>query len=128
MLVDHLDGVAFYGNSALSLQIHVVKQLFLHLSLIHRAGVLQKTVGKSAFPVVNVSNYAKVADILHLYSIGIFRAAFIVSTSQKVLRAIIPFLREIESAIFFKRYAKVIERQVLMKQLSSELMHLQKGN
>jgi len=89
---------------------------------------LQKTVGKSAFPVVNVSNYAKVADILHLYSIGIFRAAFIVSTSQKVLRAIIPFLREIESAIFFKRYAKVIERQVLMKQLSSELMHLQKGN
>ncbi len=42
--VHHAHGVGFDGNTALALEIHVVKDLRLHLAAGHRAGEFQQTV------------------------------------------------------------------------------------
>ena len=58
--------MAFDGNAALALQIHIVQCLCLHIALADRVGVFQQAVGERTFPVVNVCNNAKVANISHV--------------------------------------------------------------
>ena len=55
--------MALDGNSSFLLQIHVIK----HLSFGHLDGLgkLQQTIGQSRLAVVNMSNNAKIAYILH---------------------------------------------------------------
>ena len=48
------------GDTAL--QIHVVEDLVFHVALRDRLGLLQNTVGKRAFAVVNMCNDAEIAN------------------------------------------------------------------
>ena len=52
------------GNAALTLQLHVVQQLILHLSLADGGGFLQNTVSQGGFAVVNMSNNGKITDMI----------------------------------------------------------------
>ena len=63
--VIHLDGMALDCDSALALEIHVVKHLCLEILFRHRFGEFQKTVGQGAFAVVYMGYYAAVSDIFH---------------------------------------------------------------
>ena len=63
--VIHLYGMALYSNASLSLQIHVIKHLSLKILTCNSVGILQQTVGKCAFAVVNMGYYAEVANIFH---------------------------------------------------------------
>lgn len=63
--VFHLDGVAFYGNASLPLQIHVVKYLVLKLPFIDSIGLLEQTIGQGAFTVVDVCYYTEIPDSMH---------------------------------------------------------------
>ena len=49
-------------DAALTLQIHVVQELLLHVPVGHRACVLQQTVGQRRFAVVDMGNDAEIAD------------------------------------------------------------------
>src|ERR1700683_1932815 len=55
----------FDGNSPLAFEVHRVQHLRLHFSSIETAALLNEAIGQSRFTVVNMSNYGKVADILH---------------------------------------------------------------
>jgi hypothetical protein len=59
-----LDGVALDRDTALTFQIHIVKQLGLHIALTYGVGKLQQSIGQGTFTVVNVRNNAEVAYIL----------------------------------------------------------------
>ncbi len=48
--------------SAFTLQIHGVQQLFLHLSLDHRAGIFKQSIGQSCLAMIDVSDDAEVAN------------------------------------------------------------------
>ena len=61
----HLDGVTLDGDSALFLQIHVVKYLVLHLPSIHCARQLQHAIRQRTFPVVNMRNYTEISYLVH---------------------------------------------------------------
>ena len=64
VLVFHLNGVTFYGDTTLFLQIHVVEHLaFRNL---YGIGEFQQTVGNSALTMVDMSNDTKVSYMLHL--------------------------------------------------------------
>jgi hypothetical protein len=58
--------VALDGDSTLPLQIHVVQQLSLHLTLIDGSCKFKKTIGQGTFSVVDVGNDAEVANVFHL--------------------------------------------------------------
>jgi hypothetical protein len=58
--------MAFNGDAALPLQLHIVENLVLEITLCNGVGVHKHPVGQSAFPVINVSNNAEVSDVLHL--------------------------------------------------------------
>ena len=53
----HLYGMALDCDTTLSLQVHVVEHLVLHLVPCHCLGVLEQAVGKCALAVINVSDY-----------------------------------------------------------------------
>ena len=63
--VVHLDGVALDGDAFLLLQVHAVQHLVFHLTLVESLGAFQHTVGKSAFAVVDMGDYAKISDVPH---------------------------------------------------------------
>ncbi len=63
--VIHLDGVALDGDALLPLQVHVVQHLVFHLAVAQRARKFQQTVCQGTFPMVDMGDNAKVADILH---------------------------------------------------------------
>lgn len=63
--VVHLDGVALDGDASLTLELHIVEHLGLKVFSGHGIGIFKKTVGKGAFAVVNMRDYAEIADILH---------------------------------------------------------------
>ena len=52
----------FNCNAALTLDIHRVKELLLHMPPLHGPGKLQQAVGQGRFPMVDVSDNAEVAD------------------------------------------------------------------
>ena len=61
--VVHPDRLEFDGNAALALQIHLVKQLVLHIPFAHSVGNFQKPVSEGAFPVIDVCYYTKISDV-----------------------------------------------------------------
>ena len=60
------DGVGLDGDAALTLDIHAVKHLRLHVAVGDRAGRLDQPVGKGGFTVVNVGHDGEVADEIKL--------------------------------------------------------------
>ena len=62
----HLDGVALDSYTFLSFQVHVVQNLVLHMPCVERLSQFKKTVGKGAFPMVDMGYYAEIPDVLHL--------------------------------------------------------------
>src|SRR5699024_10651418 len=50
------------GDAALTLQVHVVQQLALHVPLGHGVALLNQPVGKGGLSVVYVCNDGKVSD------------------------------------------------------------------
>ena len=65
-LVDQPDGLRLDRDPALALDVHTVKQLLLHLTLGHRAGVLDQPVGQRRFPVVDMRDDGEIADVRKL--------------------------------------------------------------
>ena len=65
IVVVHLDGVALDSDATFALQIHIVENLRLHVTLGHSLRALQQTICQSGFAVVNVCDDTEVADIFH---------------------------------------------------------------
>src|SRR5665647_657238 len=61
-----LNGMAFYGNSFLAFQVHIIQYLRLHIPVIYRMCKFQQPVGQSTFAMINMSYYTKISYILHL--------------------------------------------------------------
>jgi hypothetical protein len=57
------DSLSLDGNSALTLQIHLVQELVLLIPVGKGAGILEKPVCKCGLAVVNMGDNGKVADI-----------------------------------------------------------------
>ena len=68
----HLNGVTFNRDATFAFQIHVVKQLCFFFTGCHSLSGAQKSVGQSAFSVVNVGNNAKVSNVFHLSLLSFF--------------------------------------------------------
>ena len=49
-------------DAALTLQVHVVQELLLHVPVGHRARVLQQTVGQRRLAMVDMGDDAEIAD------------------------------------------------------------------
>ena len=62
----HLDGVALDGDSLFAFEVHVVEHLRLHFALVERVGLLQQTVCKCRFAVVDVGYDAEISDVFHI--------------------------------------------------------------
>ena len=65
IFVLHLDGMTLNGNPALSLQVHIIQQLILHVAIGNRTGLLQQPVGQGALAVVDVCDNAEVPNSIH---------------------------------------------------------------
>ena len=64
-LVEHPHSLAFNGNPALPLQFHGVKNLLHHFPFLIYPGLFQQTVCQRGFPVVNMCNNTKIANLVH---------------------------------------------------------------
>ena len=53
----------FYGDAPFFLDFHIVEKLLGHISLADRPRFFHKTIGKSAFAVIDVRYYGKVAYV-----------------------------------------------------------------
>jgi hypothetical protein len=58
--------VGLDGDAALTLDIHTVQELRLHVALGHRARHLDQTVGEGGFAVVDVGHDREIADAVKL--------------------------------------------------------------
>ena len=65
LLIVHLYGVRFDGNPTLALEVHVVEELVLFLTVGHTLSSVQQSVRQCGLTVVNVCDDAKVADVFH---------------------------------------------------------------
>lgn len=65
VIVDHLDCMALDGNSFLFLKIHIIQNLGFHIPGFKRPCQFQQSVGKGAFSMVNMCDYAEVPDVSH---------------------------------------------------------------
>jgi hypothetical protein len=59
--------MTFDRDTTLTFKIHVVQQLVLFLTSRNRSGMVEQSIGKRAFPVIDVRNDAKVANVLHSF-------------------------------------------------------------
>jgi hypothetical protein len=57
--------MTLYRDTAFPLQIHIVEHLILHLLSGNSPGYFQKAIGQSALSVVNMSDNAKIPDMIH---------------------------------------------------------------
>ncbi len=62
--------MAFNGDTLFSLQVHIIQYLRLHFPFTDGFCKLQQPVGKCTFSVVNMGNYAKISDVLHVRSLA----------------------------------------------------------
>ena len=53
----------FDRNAAFAFDIHAVEQLFLHVTIFHRARLLDEAVSEGGFPVVDVRHDGEIADM-----------------------------------------------------------------
>jgi len=62
--IGHTHGLHFDSNPPLTLELHRVQDLLLHLSFFYRRCVLQHPIGQSRLTVVYVGNDGKITDII----------------------------------------------------------------
>ena len=60
-------GLCLDGNATLSLQVHIVQNLCLHLSAGEQTGLLNDTVRQGGFAVIYVCHNTKIADFALIY-------------------------------------------------------------
>ena len=61
--VKHADGRGFDGDAPLSLDVHGIEELGLHIPLGHSIGELHHSIRQGGFAVIDVSDDAKVANM-----------------------------------------------------------------
>ena len=61
--IQHADGMGLDRDAALALQVHRIEHLLLHFAHGKRPGQLQQPVGQRGFPVINMRNNRKIADV-----------------------------------------------------------------
>ena len=64
----HTHRTRLYGNAALTLNVHVVKQLVLHLAQLYRVGEFKYPVRKRGLAVVYMCNYAEITNLVLVHS------------------------------------------------------------
>jgi hypothetical protein len=64
-IIGKRNGLTLDGDPPLSLDVHVVQDLILEVSLINQTRILNEAVCKGRFSVVNVCDDAKITYILH---------------------------------------------------------------
>ena len=69
-LVFHAHRTRLDRNAALTLEIHIVQQLFLHLALGHGLALFEQAVGQRRLAVVNMRNNGKISDLLTIFHTG----------------------------------------------------------
>lgn len=57
--------MAFYRNAAFTLEIHIVKHLFLEIPFRNSMGQFKQTIGQGGFTMINMGDYAEVPDVFH---------------------------------------------------------------
>ena len=67
-LIGQADRACLDGDSLFPLQVHGVEHLILHVALGDGARDLQQPVGQGRLAVVNMGDYAKVADVTLIHS------------------------------------------------------------
>ena len=68
--VHHADGVGFDGDTALSLEVHGVEHLGLHLASSQRAGEFEQPVGECGLAMINVRDDREVADVTWIHFVA----------------------------------------------------------
>ena len=66
----HLNGMAFYGNSPLAFQVHIIQHLFLQVPSGYRPGQFQQAVSQRTFPMVNMGDDAEIAYVINVLRHG----------------------------------------------------------
>jgi hypothetical protein len=64
-------------DATLTLQVHIVEHLCLHVLSGHSVGVLKQSVGQGTLSVVDMGNYAEVSNVFHCRYIGIASAKLV---------------------------------------------------
>jgi hypothetical protein len=64
------NGLTLNGDPSFALDVHIIQDLILEVSLIDHARILNEAVGKGRFSVINVCNDAKITYVLHGLKIG----------------------------------------------------------
>lgn len=70
MGIIELNGMGFNCNALLSLEVHAIQHLSLHVALFQRMSQLQQPVCQCAFTVVNMGYYTKIPNVLHKWRKG----------------------------------------------------------
>src|SRR6516164_2043886 len=83
MLIIYLDRVTFDGDPFFSFQIHIIQYLIHHFTFTDGIGHLQESVSKGGFTMINMSDDAKIADILHVLSLSFSELACLQKKSQQ---------------------------------------------
>jgi len=61
------DRLAFNRNAPFSFYVHIIEELVTEFPVAHHFADLNKPVGKSGFPMINMGDDAKVSDIIHMF-------------------------------------------------------------
>ncbi len=67
--VVHSNEVRLYGDAAFPFQIHRIQHLFLQFPTAQSMSILQQAVSQGGFPVINMSNDAKISNIFDGHSV-----------------------------------------------------------
>ncbi len=63
-MIGKADGAGFDGDAVLTLKIHIIKNLFCHISAVHRPAKLNKAVRQSRFSVIYMGDDGKIPDMI----------------------------------------------------------------
>ena len=63
-LIDRAHGLRFYGDAPLPLQVHIVEDLFLHLTRGEQTGLFDDPVRQRGFAVVDMGDYAEISNVI----------------------------------------------------------------
>ena len=64
------DGTRLDGDAALALEVHVIKDLLLHITLCDRLGLFEDTVGQGGLSVVDMGDDAEISDVFSVQGIS----------------------------------------------------------
>ena len=65
-VIGQLDGAGLDRDAALTLQLHGVEDLVLHLALVHGVALLEQAVCQRGFAVVNMGDNGKIPDVVQI--------------------------------------------------------------